>query len=184
MSASVPEFFSGRVLLSHPVMRHDAFRRTVVLVTAHDANGAAGVILNRPLSRTLGEVASGFAGTPLGALPLYEGGPVAPDRMMFSGWHWTVPEGHFKLHFGLNKERVEDMLASDPGIQLRCFAGHAGWSPGQLENELRHNSWAVSPMDSQLVGKLDGEALWRAFLNKHHPTLRLLAEAPDELTSN
>lgn len=177
-----PGPLTGQLLLSHPVMRHDAFRRTVVLVAAQGRReGSMGVILNRPLGQTVASANPQFsAGAVVGKIPLYEGGPVAERQLLLAGWHWTEPERHFHLHFGLSKERAADIATSDPGIHLRAFLGHAGWSPGQLENELENQAWAVAPMDAELVDTEDGVALWHALLNKYHPSLRLLAEAPDE----
>ncbi len=179
MPSPEKDSLAGKILLSHPAMKHDAFRRTVVLITAHDAGGAMGVILNRPLGKTLDDTDARFAGNPLGPLPLYEGGPVAGNQLIFSGWHRSMPDKHFHLYFGLTRERALDMAVSDPGIRLRCFLGHAGWAPGQLENEMKHNGWLASPMDAESVNTIDGVALWHAMLGKHHPAMRLLADAPD-----
>jgi putative AlgH/UPF0301 family transcriptional regulator len=53
-----------------------------------------------------------------------------------------------------------------------------------LENELRHNGWVVAPPNINLMQNTEGVALWRAFLARHHPILRLLADAPDEAWKN
>ncbi len=161
-------------------MRHDAFCRTVVLLAAHsEKDGAMGVILNRPLRQTIGQGNPALAAAGLSRLPLYEGGPVEEKKLILAGWHWSGDGQNFHLHFGLSKERVLDIARSDPGIHLRAFLGHAGWSPKQLENELSNHAWVFAPMDSQLLGEYDGPDLWLALLGKYHPELRLLAEAPD-----
>src|SRR4051812_5602667 len=71
---------AGQLLLAHPVLQDAHFKRTVVLLSSHDADGAMGVVLNRPLSRQLGEVNAEFALGPLAGVPLYYGGPVEPDQ--------------------------------------------------------------------------------------------------------
>ncbi|MDR2862879.1 MAG: YqgE/AlgH family protein [Puniceicoccales bacterium] len=180
MSGDLGKVLAGQVLISHPALRHDAFKRTVVLLTAHSDTGTLGFILNRPLTKPLGAVAPGFAGTALGAAPLYEGGPVSANRFSFCTFHWQQPEGEFRIKFGISREEAESFFdKAEDGARLLCLAGYAGWAPGQLKDELRHNAWVVAPVDHHLLQEWDGEALWRAFLREHHPVLSVLAEAPE-----
>jgi putative transcriptional regulator len=62
---------------------------------------------------------------------------------------------------------------------LRAYVGYAGWSPGQLENELRMNAWVVCPFDASCAA-LEGEVLWKHLLAAHRPDLRLEADSPDD----
>ncbi|MDR2845445.1 MAG: YqgE/AlgH family protein [Puniceicoccales bacterium] len=183
MRTTKPKSLTGQVLLSHPAMRHDAFRHTVVFIASHDADGAMGVILNRPLRQTLGELAPGFATSTLSTTPLYEGGPMKAEHVAFGSLHWTG-DGRYHVHFGLSKERAEGLLSQFPELRLFCFSGHAGWSPGQLEDELKRHAWVVSPLNPNLMKEQDGPALWRAFLSRYHPVLRLQAEMPEDLSRN
>ena len=70
---------AGQLLLAHPALRDPNFRRTVILLSAHDADGAMGVVLNRALDRQLGELNPSFALGPLAGVPVYAGGPVEPE---------------------------------------------------------------------------------------------------------
>jgi putative transcriptional regulator len=166
------------VLLSHPKLRHDAFRRTVVFIVTHSSQGALGVILNRALGKTVGEVAPGFSCTALDGVPLHEGGPVKRETLMFSAWY-GIADGGFQIKCGLSKEQATDIVAAIPGAQLRCFSGYAGWTSGQLEGELRNHGWSVAPMNFDLVRKGNGNALWLAFLKEYHPVLHMVADAPE-----
>ncbi|MDR3227864.1 MAG: YqgE/AlgH family protein [Puniceicoccales bacterium] len=186
MQSSAPEPsspLSGQLLVSHPSLLHDAFRRTVVFLVRHGAGGAFGTILNRPTTRRLGEVASGFQTPPLGDLPLYQGGPVGENQLAFCGWNRT-PEGLFHIHFGLSKERAATAADEHPGIKLRAILGSTQWAPGQLEDELRRHAWVVARADPHLLMEKDGEALWHAFLDKCATPLRFLAAAPDDVQKN
>lgn len=183
MSMKNEQRFSGNVLLSHPKLRHDAFRHTVVFLMSHTPQGTAGIILNRACGKTVGEVAPGFSCTALADVPLYQGGPVKRDSLMFTAWY-NIVGGGFQIKCGLSKEQATDIAAGIPGAQLRCFHGHAGWTSGQLEGEMRNNGWVLAPANFDLIRKEDGKKLWQSFLKEYHPGLRMLAEAPDNLGEN
>jgi putative transcriptional regulator len=168
---------AGRLLVSHPLQRDEHFHETVVLLhSLARADGAMGVILNRPYGRTLGQARSDWLGTPLERLPLHCGGPVASDRMAFGGWRFAA-RGPAAVRYGISCEEAATM-AGDPAFRLFGFVGYAGWDAGQLENELRLNAWIVCPFD-RVSARLEGEAFWKALLAKHRPDLRLAADSPE-----
>jgi len=174
---------AGHLLLSHPVMKDPNFGRTVVLLSAHDADGALGVVINRPLGRALGELSPDFAVGALAKVPLYRGGPVETDKLILAGWRWRPDTGDFEVQFGLDPERAEQ-LALDPNATLRGFLGYAGWSKGQLEGEMRQQTWFVAdPADFNLVSE-DGPGLWRLVLGALDPELKLLADEPEDPSRN
>ena len=175
--ARAPQTLAGRLLVSHPQLRDDHFRETVVLMHTHDAaEGALGVIVNRPLGRVLGQVESTAELKPLDDVPLFEGGPVATDRLAFGGWFF--PErGEPEVRFGLGQDEATE-LAKDARFRLSAYIGYAGWSPGQLENELKMNAWVVCPFDALSV-EFEGVELWKKLLERHRPDLRLEADSPE-----
>ena len=75
---STKETLAGSLLLAHPAMRDPNFRRSVVLMSVHNAEGAMGVVLNRPLGKRLGELSGEFALSRLASIPLFKGGATAP----------------------------------------------------------------------------------------------------------
>jgi putative transcriptional regulator len=174
----VPASLAGQVLLAHPSLDDANFRRTAVLLHHHSAkHGALGVILNRPLARTLADLDGRFAPGPLAEVPALEGGPVHPDRLALGSWR-LGPAGLVDLRFGLD-EAAAARLAAEPDVRLRAYVGHAAWSPGQLDNELRLNAWVVAPLAPD-VEALAGEELWRRWLGRLRPDLRLAADAPGD----
>ena len=68
-------FIAGSLLLAHPAMKDPNFRRSVVLMSVHNDEGAMGVVLNRPMGKRLGELSGDFALGPLSGVPLFNGGP-------------------------------------------------------------------------------------------------------------
>lgn len=176
--ARAPRTLAGWLLVSHPQLRDDHFRETVVLLHSHDAKGGAlGVIVNRPLGRELGQVQASMSLSPLGDVPLFEGGPVANDRLAFGGWCFpdaADPE----VRFGLDQEEAV-RLAAEGRFVLRAYVGYAGWAPGQLENELRMNAWVVCPFDAACA-RFEGVDLWKHLLAAQRPDLRLEADSPED----
>lgn len=175
--ARAPRTLAGQLLVSHPQLRDDHFRETVVLLHTHAAaEGALGVIVNRPLGRVLGQIDSTAALKPLDEVPLFEGGPVATDRLAFGGWRFPS-QGEPEVRFGLGQDEAVQLIA-DSRFRLAAYIGYAGWSPGQLENELRMNAWVVCPFDTLCVD-FEGVELWKKLLERHRPDLRLEADSPD-----
>ncbi len=182
-SAKKSPSLAGQLLLAHPALRDSNFKRTVILMSAHSGEGAMGVVLNRSLNKQLGELNVEFALGPLAGVPVYAGGPVAPEQLILVSWQWLELEDAFQLHFGVEPAQALELVGS-PGVTLRAFLGYSGWGQGQLENEMKHDTWLVSAVEGEILGELDGVALWRTILGSMDPDLRLLANEPDDPTVN
>lgn len=177
------ESFAGQLLLAHPSLRDPNFRRTVILLSVHNADGAMGVVLNRPLDRQLGELNGDFASGPLAGVPIYCGGPVNPDQLIIISWQWLEAESAFQLHFGVDPESAIAQIGT-PGLTFRAFLGYSGWSQGQLENEMNHDTWITTAVMGSPLEENDGVALWRNIVGGIDPELRLLANEPDDPAMN
>lgn len=174
---------AGQLLLAHPALRDPNFKRTVILLSAHSGEGAMGVVLNRPLDKQLGELNTAFAFGPLAGVPVYAGGPVEPEQLIIVSWQWLEADHAFQLHFGIEPDKAAELVGS-PGVTLRAFLGYAGWSKGQLENEMKQDTWLVTTVEGEILGQSDGIALWRQILASIDPELKLLADEPDDPTVN
>jgi putative transcriptional regulator len=176
---------AGSLLLAHPDLEDGNFRRTVVLISAHSKeDGALGVVMNRPLDRTLGDVHGDFAYGPLASVKLYSGGPVATEQMLLSAWQWNEAEGVFRLHFGISAEKAIELLDTEPDTEVRGFLGYAGWTGGQLETELQHKSWVVAPIDNPDFQEAGGEILWKKLIARIKPDLLFRADSPEDPSVN
>lgn len=172
---------AGSLLLAHPAMQDSNFRRAVVLLSAHDDEGALGVVLNRPMDQLLGELDDSFDNNNLGDVPIYAGGPVQTDRLLICGVSMHSGGEGLRLHFGIEPDTAKNLLAEHGDqIELRAYLGHSGWSAGQLENELEQNTWAVSEIPGDLLQREPDESLWRGVISMVSPEWRLLAEEPDD----
>lgn len=174
------ESLAGSLLLAHPGMKDPTFHRAVVLLSTHDAEGAMGIVLNRPTGKTLGDIDGGFAQSELANVPLYTGGPVQADRLVICGIGVLNDGEGLRLHFGMEPHAAESLLR-DQGdeMEVRAFVGYSGWSAGQLENELQHDTWAVSQIPSDLFDFGQDESLWKGVISRVSPEWKLLAGEPD-----
>ena len=176
-----PKSLAGSLLLAHPSLRDSNFRHTVILMSAHDKEGAMGVVLNRPMGQRLGELNGEFSLGPLASVPVFRGGPVQTEQLILAAWQ-THDEG-FKLYFGIEPEKAAQ-LATEEGMHLRAFLGYSGWTGGQLEKELKQKTWVVTPVPGDLMNHGQDSALWRAVLGEVGPMWRLLADEPDDTARN
>jgi putative transcriptional regulator len=172
---------AGSLLLAHPTMRDPNFRHSVVLMSAHNAEGAMGVVLNRPLGKRLGELNGEFALGALASVPLFKGGPVQTEQLLLAAWQ-AQPDG-FRLHFGIEPDKALQLLA-DEGTEVRAFLGYSGWSAGQLENEMQHRTWIVADVPEDLLTQVQDDSLWRTVLGRAGPEWRLLAGEPENPEQN
>ena len=172
---------AGSLLLAHPAMKDPNFRRSVVLMSAHNADGAMGVVMNRPLGKRLGELNGEFALGALAGVPLFTGGPVNPEQLLLVAWQDR--EDGFQLHFGIEPDKASQLIA-EGGTQLRAYLGYSGWSRGQLENELKHNTWVVAEVPADLLEQPQDKTLWQKILGNLGEEWQLLAGEPEDMTRN
>lgn len=175
-----PSSVAGCLLLAHPAMQDPNFRRAVILMSVHDNDGAMGVVLNRPAGKRLGSLTGDFALGPLSKVPVFSGGPVQDRQLILVAWE-TRPDG-FRMHFGIEPDKAAECLSE--GMQVRAFLGYAGWTSGQLENELDRDTWVVSELPQDLIAHEQDETLWREVLGSQGVEWRLLADEPDDTSLN
>ena len=178
---STQQSIAGSLLLAHPAMRDPNFRRCVVLMSAHGADGAMGIVMNRPLGKRLGELNGEFALGPLAGVPVFTGGPVQPKQLLLVAWQDR--DDGFQLHFGIEAEKAAQLLA-EAGTQVRAYLGYSGWSRGQLENELKHDTWIVTDIPGNLLAQPQDGMLWQKVLGNLGDDWRLAAGEPDDMSRN
>jgi putative transcriptional regulator len=174
-----PVQMCGRLLVADPSLRDGTFDRSVILLLSHDEEGgAAGLILNQPTGRVVGDFLKGDEFSPLRNLPVHHGGPVMPEQMTFTSLWWSRKSG---LRWATRISAVQAARqACKPGRVVRAFIGYCGWSPGQLEKELGRQSWFPVIPQSDLLGLEHDRELWSFLLRGMSPFHRILAEAPED----
>jgi len=178
----------GRLLLDGGSLAGSFFHRTVVLVCEHNAEGAFGLVLNRPSDSRLEDVLQPELPELLRKTVLFGGGPVQPAALSYLFSHPGLTRATVlrRISLGHDLDALQ-ALAADPveGLRIRAFAGYAGWSPGQLDDEISRDSWITHKADPDLVFHEPAAELWRVILRRSPKwTERLLAETPDDLATN
>src|SRR5215831_21037154 len=98
--------FAGSFLVAHPNMLDPNFRRTVLFVSEHEPHeGALGVIINRPLDRPVAELVSGTPPPGFADVPVFLGGPVGKNQLMFAAFEWQNSTG-LKLNHNIALDEV------------------------------------------------------------------------------
>jgi putative transcriptional regulator len=169
----------GHLLISSGGLFDPNFRHTVVLMGEHNAEGALGFVLNRPLDVTVATAVPPLASLVEADEPLWQGGPVQPSHSVLVA-EVVHPELVDVLIFGSIGFLIglvpDDIRA---GIRrARVFAGYSGWGPGQLEAEMEQNSWIVEPAREEDVFTDDPEGLWSRILERKGPAYRRLSRMP------
>ncbi len=178
---SSPDSLAGCLLLAHPSLRDQNFRRTVILMTAHGPDGAMGVVINRPLDRRLADIGGDFALGPLAGVSVYQGGPVQTEQLILAGWKAQLHG--FQLHMGIDPEKAAGLFG-EPDTHIRAFLGYSGWTGGQLETELKADAWVVADAPTDLFSQPADPALWRMLLGREGAEWLLLADEPEDPEDN
>jgi putative transcriptional regulator len=181
------ESLRGKLLLASPTMTDPNFARSVILIAEHTEEGAMGLVLNRPAETTIGEAVPDLAWLADEEAHVFVGGPVAEtavivlaefDRPELAG---AIVEGDLGF---IGTDADDPDLLEDAVRRARVFAGHAGWGPGQLENELGEDAWIVEPPKREEVFTTDPEDLWAAVLRRKGRRYALLSTMPPDPSLN
>jgi putative transcriptional regulator len=161
------EYFDGQFLLAMPGMTDDRFARSVVYLCAHSDEGAMGIVINRrapslnfsELLVQLEVIAPDEAirlPAHAGAVPVLRGGPVEAGRgFVLHSNDFYIDNSTLPIDGGVSLTATIDILraiANGSGPDRAILAlGYAGWSPGQLEDEMQNNGWLTCPADAGLI---------------------------------
>ena len=182
-----PQFLKGFLLLDSGQLQGSFFQRTVVLVCQHDAEGAFGLVLNRATGSNVGEMVVADLPAALKECPLYLGGPVEPGALSFLHTDALLPDANVMpdLNLGHSLDDLTEIGESfSPARKVKMFAGYAGWTAGQLEDEMRREAWLTHPATLEWVFDTKPELLWRGILRQKGWKYKLLAETPEDLSAN
>ena len=176
----------GVLLVAPPMMLDPNFWRAVVLLCEHGSAGSFGLILNRPLALELSDVMNDLEGENMISL----GGPVQQDTLHFLHRHADqvseaipIVEG---VHWGGDFEAIKTLVQTElvTPLDLRFFLGYAGWSPGQLEEEIEQGGWFLANAADVLIFAEEPRTLWRTVMRSMGGEFALLANFPDDPRMN
>jgi putative transcriptional regulator len=183
MGSPVPQNLVGSLLVAHPNMLDPNFRRAVLFISAYDPeDGAVGVILNRPLDKQVSDLVKDETPAGLADVPVFLGGPVGRNQLMFAAFEWQKGEG-LKLNHHFDIDEVSAQV--EQGTEGVCaFVGYAGWSAGQLEAEMKQNAWLLQKPSRSILRPERLPRLWFDIMRGLGPWFKMLSAAPDDPSLN
>lgn len=177
----------GKILISEPFLPDTFFSRSIVYLTDHSPQGSVGFILNKKIDLKLSNAITGFDGWDE---HLNMGGPVAPDTIHYLHTMGDmIPKSVLvedNIFWGGDIDSIRDLVASG-GIaraQIRFFLGYSGWSAGQLERELKEDSWVIARVKPEIIMNNRGEDTWKSVLRSLKNKYRIWADFPDSPEMN
>ena len=108
---------------------------------------------------------------------------MSTDQLIFASFLWHPETQRIECRHHLVIEEAEQAMAEDAAT-VRAFVGYAGWSKGQLENELAQRAWLVQKADREVLDLERCPTLWREITSSFGPWFQLVAEAPDATGKN
>jgi putative transcriptional regulator len=189
-------YLTGQFLISNLNLVDPNFFRTVVLLVQHNAEGAFGLVVNRPAAYTLGRIFPEFSKNLNPDIPVYIGGPVQREFLFIlhsgfcaarqSGWYKKSPAATepapgvvfepatYDLISRLGEEWDSMPLEDRPRIRL--YAGYSGWTANQLERELREHAWFTHTAKPDIVFHPNPETAWKAALSEKGEYYKFVAD--------
>lgn len=178
-----PDNLAGSLLIAHPNMTDPNFRRAVLFISAHDpTDGAMGVILNRPLDKHVCDLVTEDPPEGLADVPVFLGGPVGKNQLMFAAFEWEDANG-LRLNHSIKMDEAHHKVDADPA-SIRAFVGYAGWSAGQLEAEMKQRAWILQKPSRAALTPERLPKLWFEIMRGLGPWYKLLSAAPDDPSLN
>ena len=175
----------GQLLIASPGLLDPNFRRTVVLITEHTGEGAAGLVLNRPSPAPVAEVVPQLEPLVDDGEEVWLGGPVQPNAVLVLGEFVDPDDAAVPLFGSLGfpaLDEPEDVVAVT--TRRRVFAGYAGWGDGQLEDEVAREDWIIEDaMPDDAFTEAPGE-LWSDVLRRKGGIYELVARMPEDPSVN
>jgi putative transcriptional regulator len=183
------ESMTGQLLVATPSLKDPNFDRTVVLLVAHEPGGALGVVLNRATEVPVAEVLGPWAALACDPPVIFEGGPVQPESAICLARMRTPARRVKGIHQVSGTVGTIDLSIDPDRLRkevsgIRVFAGHSGWSPGQLEREIAGGSWFVLDAlpDDAFMRRPDD--LWSMVLRRQGGMMAAVAHFPPDVALN
>ena len=164
------DYLNNQFLIAMPAMDDPNFAQTVTLVCEHSERGALGIVINRTLPMTLGEVFDqlGLDATRsrVNDQPVLQGGPVQTERGFVlhsptGTWESSLPFSE-RMHLTTSRDILDALAAGEGPASAVIALGYAGWEAGQLEEEMARNAWLTVPADERVVFATPVDQRWRA----------------------
>jgi putative transcriptional regulator len=173
---------TGKLLIAEPFLGDPNFERSVVLLCEHNKKGSFGLVLNQKTNLTLADVMDDVYMD----FPIYLGGPVEQNTLHFIHRLGNQVEGAIEIGNGIYWSGDFDNIKSLINIgvikeqDIRLFVGYSGWGAGQIDNEMKRNSWIISETNANFIFDTPSDQFWRAILKSMGGEYKVLSNYPTD----
>lgn len=153
----------GKLLISEPYLPDPNFERTIILLCEHNEEGSFGFVMNRPSLARLGDVIQDLKEIDA---PVFIGGPVQQDTLHYIHRIPKLEESTLVMdgvYWGGNFDQLVSLIETKQvaSSDIKFFLGYSGWSVGQIDEELKEDSWIVcDKVNEELLFDIKAEAMW------------------------
>lgn len=172
----------GNLLVADPALRDGTFDKSVIYLVDHDSEGSLGLILNHPTGKKVGDLIASQEFQPLQHIPVYHGGPVAKEHLVFSSFSWTKT-GKINCQTNISAEEAIAHTRQS-GRLVRAFVGYSTWQAGQLTDEIQSQAWFSTYCKVATLSQNQDLSLWKFTLDSMSPYHQIIALTPDNPFSN
>jgi len=171
----------GTLLIANPFLKDPNFSRTVIFLCENLKEGTFGFVLNKQFAKTLDELIPDLE---MPAFPVYSGGPVQPDSLHFLHQYPDLISGGVEvadgIYWGGNFESLQIHLKNNDisNDKIRFFIGYSGWTEGQLDMEMKEDSWITVKGTRKLIFETSAEETWKESLNVLGGDYKMMANYP------
>lgn len=176
----------GNILVALPFLNDGGFKRTVILLAEHSAEGSLGFIMNKPMHLTLKDVLATAKDI---TYPVYYGGPVSQNQLFYiHTCKYITGSIHIHSNYywgGSFTELLEGIKSrSIATTEVRFFIGYAGWGAGQLQNEMKEKTWGLLDAHAAELINKHPEDIWPQQLSRLGDNYKVFANISYEPSLN
>jgi len=165
--------FVGQLLIASPSLNDPNFHQTVTYICENDESGSFGLIINRPMKTNISEVLNQLnLDTPTpnepGNFPVLQGGPVGLERgfVLHKEGEWeNTSRINEDISITTSKDILLSMASGNGPSESLLILGYSGWGAGQLEQELKTNSWINAPASQDILFTVPYKNRWEEAIN-------------------
>ncbi len=177
----------GMLLIASPDLLDPNFKRSVVLICEHGQEGSFGLILNKPLNIKISDAVEDLADWDL---PLNVGGPVQNNTIHVLHRRGDLisdsVEVYDGVYWGGNYEEIQSLVNTNQlnTDDFKFFLGYSGWGVGQLEDEMKEDSWYQASAHKEMVFSNVPEKMWSQVLRRKGGDYAIIANTPEDVRLN
>jgi putative transcriptional regulator len=148
---------TNHFLLAMPQLGDSYFGQSVCYICDHNENGSMGLVINKPMGISLGDIFSelDITASKQSSRTIMQGGPVSPEQgfVLYEGHYNNVENTEISKNIRLStsKEILAEIASGNGPEEVLVCLGYAGWEAGQLEEELAANTWLTVEADEELL---------------------------------